>query len=333
MITFDMVRDGYEAGIIKLIESPNGDGVVCGIGDNWFYFGGMTAEEMSVEEYCRDIPKEDFLKDIFQVLEDFRKDGDVFEDEYLYYEAFLSEQLQDLYSPLTAKKAADFVRENPVLAREIFYFMDREYMKEDVLSKIEDMKGVNPGDFSDEEIGKIASRFENGLEHNDSYWESYWLTAETAIEEFMKEKNKAIFSVSMEDCGAIVDAAIRTIRGVGVDMGSGCYDLNTFEFDGEKLNLYVDICKMEDDVEVHYAIYYAVEYVDGDNLFHDWECTSRLDSDELKEVIHKIANTDFSKNIKEELNKGDVEAVICDAKERYGTSVVSDDRMQEYVKD
>ena len=38
-----MVIEGYGKGLIKLINSPNGDGIVCRIGDNWFYFGGETA--------------------------------------------------------------------------------------------------------------------------------------------------------------------------------------------------------------------------------------------------------------------------------------------------
>lgn len=87
MITYDMVKNGYEQGHIKLIESPNGDGVVCQIGDNWFYFGGATAEEYKdAELFKNDIPKEDIIKEIFDVLEEFSTE---FEDEYLYYEGFL----------------------------------------------------------------------------------------------------------------------------------------------------------------------------------------------------------------------------------------------------
>jgi len=52
LITLDIVRAGYEEGHIKLIESPHRDGIVCQIGDNWFYFGGQTAEDFkNVEEY------------------------------------------------------------------------------------------------------------------------------------------------------------------------------------------------------------------------------------------------------------------------------------------
>lgn len=87
MITYDMVNAGYEEGLIKLIESPNGDGIVCKIGDNWFYFGGQTAEEYKdVESYKNDIPKEDIIKEIYEVLNELSTE---LEDEYLYYEGFL----------------------------------------------------------------------------------------------------------------------------------------------------------------------------------------------------------------------------------------------------
>ena len=93
MITLDMVRFGYDSGLIRLIPSPNDDGIACSIGDGWFYFGGHTAEEYSiVESYKRDIPVEDIVKDIYGVLEQFQTE---LEDEYLYYEYYLREKIHD----------------------------------------------------------------------------------------------------------------------------------------------------------------------------------------------------------------------------------------------
>ena len=93
MITLDMIKFGYDSGLINLIPSPNGDGIVCSIGNGWFYFGGQTAEQYSiVEGYKRDIPVEDILKDIHSVLEELKTE---FEDEYLYYEYYLRERIQD----------------------------------------------------------------------------------------------------------------------------------------------------------------------------------------------------------------------------------------------
>jgi hypothetical protein len=43
-------------------------------------------------------------------------------------------------------------------------------------------KGLSENDV--ETIARVASR---GIEHNDSYWESYWMTIEYAIEHYMTE--------------------------------------------------------------------------------------------------------------------------------------------------
>lgn len=90
-ITKDMIKRGYNQGLIKLIASPNGDGIACQIGDYWFYFGGQTAEEFDdVEEYKSVMLTSDIIKDIYEVLKEFKTE---FEDEYLYYYAYLKENL------------------------------------------------------------------------------------------------------------------------------------------------------------------------------------------------------------------------------------------------
>lgn len=76
---------GIEKGVISFI---NEYGTVCSIGDYWFYFGGMTAEEMTPDEYIEAIPMEDIVNDVYSTLEDFRNNVD-FRDEYNYYEAYL----------------------------------------------------------------------------------------------------------------------------------------------------------------------------------------------------------------------------------------------------
>ena len=95
MITRKMVKNGYENGTIQLVKSPNKapnmGGVVCKIGEYWFYFGGLTAEEYdSVEAYKADIPKRVILNDIYNTLKDFLHDSDLI-DEYRYYEYYLKE--------------------------------------------------------------------------------------------------------------------------------------------------------------------------------------------------------------------------------------------------
>ena len=91
MITLEQITAGMEHGDIAIVDSPHGDGAVCGIGDYWFYFGGQTAEDMSASEYLANVPKDEIVKEILDTLEDFRHAPD-FAEEYGYYEAFLNER-------------------------------------------------------------------------------------------------------------------------------------------------------------------------------------------------------------------------------------------------
>lgn len=95
MITKEILTRGYKDGVVKLEESPNEDGVVCRIGEYWFYFGGSEAEEcMTVEEYNASIPTETIIDEIYQVLDDFANCCEIYGDEYNYYEAYLNEHLK-----------------------------------------------------------------------------------------------------------------------------------------------------------------------------------------------------------------------------------------------
>lgn len=88
-----LIQYGFEAGLVKIIDSPQGDGAVCKIGDYWFYFGGQTAESMTAEKYLRDIPRNDIIREIVETLVEFSKDLEGFSAEYAYYTAFLKEGL------------------------------------------------------------------------------------------------------------------------------------------------------------------------------------------------------------------------------------------------
>ncbi|MBQ3514303.1 MAG: hypothetical protein IJA32_11005 [Lachnospiraceae bacterium] len=87
----DLVKLGYEQGLVKLIVS---DGVVCQIGENRFYFGGESAEGYdSVDKFKEDIPVEDFLDDIYITLHNFEKNTGM-RDEYQYYVTYIKDNLQ-----------------------------------------------------------------------------------------------------------------------------------------------------------------------------------------------------------------------------------------------
>lgn len=91
VISKDIIREGLNKGYVRLeSEDMACAETVCFIGEQWFYFGGTTAEELTPEEYRRCVPTEDIVNDIFDVLEGFRKDS-FDREEYEYYETFLKE--------------------------------------------------------------------------------------------------------------------------------------------------------------------------------------------------------------------------------------------------
>ena len=88
MITKEVIELGFAMGVINLVVDPNMEsGTVCQIGDNWFYFGGHTAEDESPEQYIAHVPFEDIVNEVFTTLEAFREDCN--SEEYEYYEALL----------------------------------------------------------------------------------------------------------------------------------------------------------------------------------------------------------------------------------------------------
>lgn len=92
-ISESMIHCGIAKGIVSFITDPNLEsGTVCKIGDNWFYFGGFIAEEMSPEEFVKAIPEDDIVSEIVSTLNDFMEHEELM-DEQKYYNAVLREQL------------------------------------------------------------------------------------------------------------------------------------------------------------------------------------------------------------------------------------------------
>lgn len=67
--------------------------------------------------------------------------------------------------------------------RNIFTTMKKEYLREDVESKAEEM-GVN---IPEEYMRKVVDRADKYLSHNDSYYECYWMSIECAVNECADE--------------------------------------------------------------------------------------------------------------------------------------------------
>lgn len=93
MITKKMIAQGLMADVIRLdIDSNMKSGIVARIGENWFYFGGMTAEEYDdVDQYRQDIPFGTIVDEIYDVLHEWQTGTHKeFVDEAAYYESVLS---------------------------------------------------------------------------------------------------------------------------------------------------------------------------------------------------------------------------------------------------
>ena len=88
MITSELLKNAYRCGDVKIVDSPRSDGCVCEIGLYWFYFGGHEAEEMTAAEYVSQIPEEDILREIFDVLSELWAESPI---EYEYYETYLKD--------------------------------------------------------------------------------------------------------------------------------------------------------------------------------------------------------------------------------------------------
>lgn len=101
MITLNMIVRGLQTGIISLVVDPNMEyGTVCQIGDSWFYFGGLTAEEENPDEYKFHVPFMDYAHDIYETLYTLSQDP-VLKYEYDYYESILKKTVVQLDTLLT----------------------------------------------------------------------------------------------------------------------------------------------------------------------------------------------------------------------------------------
>lgn len=112
MITQRMILEGYRNGIVRLIDSPNRDGTVCQIGDEWFYFGGEAAEGVTPEEYKKAVPEDGIVDEIYFVLKDFLSSGGEFLESYEKCEKVLTEKKNSgFYSgPVITRRIDDLGR-------------------------------------------------------------------------------------------------------------------------------------------------------------------------------------------------------------------------------
>lgn len=88
MFTAKEIQKGIEKGLVQFVWCPDDSCTVCKIGEYWFYFGGLTAEELMPEEWVVNVPIEDSAAEIADTLNDMAF-HDEFIDECNYYKAIL----------------------------------------------------------------------------------------------------------------------------------------------------------------------------------------------------------------------------------------------------
>ena len=94
MITEEMIRAGYDAGVVTLLDAPTGGEAVCKIGDYGFYFWNGDPEQfISRDVFLQRYSKEQIVHAIWMGLEEFRELWSQFGPEYGYYEAVLRRRL------------------------------------------------------------------------------------------------------------------------------------------------------------------------------------------------------------------------------------------------
>ena len=197
MITEKIIENGIEKGIIRFITDPNMEsGTVCSIGDNWFYFGGETAERMSPDQYATEVFLKDKVNSIMEVLNDFVKD-ETFHEEYDYYDYFLHEQMPEFANTKIRylyRDGSNYKVHNSVIVSGIFYsdeirtitscLIDGEY-------------------FIPSQVGLPEKRFDQITEDDVNWFELYTpycfeetnelsnveLTTKELVQKFLKAKN------------------------------------------------------------------------------------------------------------------------------------------------
>lgn len=87
IITREMVREGYEKGVIKVVDNAEYlgcDSICCQIDDCAFYFDTLNTDNFeTAEDYIKNTGIDGTIDAIYETLTDCIKEE--FEDEYEYY--------------------------------------------------------------------------------------------------------------------------------------------------------------------------------------------------------------------------------------------------------
>lgn len=162
MITKKMIKDGIENGTVKFVVDPNMEhGTVCQIGLSWFYFGGLTAEEMDPDDYRKAVPEDDIVQDIYDVLQDFLTSET---DEYRFYEAMLQ--------PPKMTHMLITVCERDILTEKFASLqLAQEAMKKELIQEGKAPEDIVAGDDDGNcGLGDYQAYANDGVNHNNYDW-------------------------------------------------------------------------------------------------------------------------------------------------------------------
>lgn len=94
------------------------------------------------------------------------------------------------------KKALDFIRDNPELARAIFEAVKLDNYREDIISVLDQKNEFI--ELSEEDIERLVNDFSVQLSCNEPYWDGYFEAADQVVDLFVKERANAIESDSLD---------------------------------------------------------------------------------------------------------------------------------------
>ena len=96
-ITITMIRNGIKNGTVKITDEgtvmnhSSGGGVVCAIGDSWFYAFGQEGEVCTPAEYRKNVSDRIIAEEILSVLDGPGGFETELPEEYAYYYHYLKE--------------------------------------------------------------------------------------------------------------------------------------------------------------------------------------------------------------------------------------------------
>lgn len=99
------------------------------------------------------------------------------------------------YAPPVVKsvweQAAELVAQNPELAEAVFYTVQKENERENIVKRIKENSDFHIEDFTEQDLDELGERFGNAICSDQAYLGAYWEIADECIEEFSEEKEIA----------------------------------------------------------------------------------------------------------------------------------------------